>query len=46
VLAKLGMKQEGLVRQSVRKGKGFEDMVLMALLRQEWEELCRQCHVA
>ena len=33
VLAKLGMKQEGLMRQCVRMGKGFEDMVLMALLR-------------
>jgi len=23
-------------------GKGFEDMVLMALLRAEWEEFCRE----
>ena len=36
VLAKLCMKQEGLMRQCVRKDKGFEDMVLMALLREEW----------
>ena len=36
VLAKLGMKQEGLMRQCVRKDKRFEDMVLMALLREEW----------
>lgn len=42
VLAKLGMKQEGLMRQCVRMGKGFEDMVLMALLREEWEQLCPQ----
>ena len=42
VLAKLGMKQEGLMRQCVRKGKGFEDMSLMALLRDEWEQLCPQ----
>jgi RimJ/RimL family protein N-acetyltransferase len=39
VLAKLGMKREGLMRQCVRKPKGFEDMVLMALLREEWEKL-------
>ena len=42
VLAKLGMKQEGLMRQCVRMGKGFEDMVLMALLRDEWEKLCQE----
>ena len=42
VLAKLGMKQEGLMRQCVRKGKGFEDMVLMALLREAWETFCQE----
>ncbi len=42
VLAKLGMKQEGLMRQCVKKGKEFEDMALMALLREEWEELCQE----
>ena len=41
MLAKLGMKQEGLMRQCVRKGKGFEDMVLVALLREEWFKLSR-----
>jgi hypothetical protein len=30
------------MRQCVRKRKGFEDMVLMALLREEWEELCQE----
>jgi hypothetical protein len=35
------MKQEGLMRQCVRKGKGFEDMVLVALLREEWFKLSR-----
>ena len=42
VLAKLGMQWEGLMRQCVRKPTGFEDMVLMALLREGWEELCRE----
>jgi RimJ/RimL family protein N-acetyltransferase len=42
VLAKLRMKQEGLMRQCVRKGRGFEDMVLMALLREEWEQFCQE----
>jgi [ribosomal protein S5]-alanine N-acetyltransferase len=42
VLAKLGVKQEGLTRKGVKKSKGFEDMVLVALLREEWQELCRK----
>ena len=33
VLAKIGMKQEGLLRQRVRKWGVFEDVVLMAVLR-------------
>ena len=33
VLAKIGMKREGLLRQRVRKWGVFEDVVLMALLR-------------
>jgi RimJ/RimL family protein N-acetyltransferase len=36
VLAKLGMRQEGVLRGSVRKEKLFEDAVLVALLREEW----------
>jgi ribosomal-protein-alanine N-acetyltransferase len=36
VLAKIGMKPEGLLRQRVRKWGVFEDVVLMALLREEW----------
>jgi RimJ/RimL family protein N-acetyltransferase len=39
VLAKIGMQQEGLLRQRVRKWGVFEDVVLMALLRQEWLQL-------
>ena len=35
VLARLGMKQEGVLRQFASRGKAFEDVVLMALLRQE-----------
>ena len=38
VLAKIGMHQEGLLRQRVRKWGVFEDVGLMALLRQEWAE--------
>lgn len=36
VLSRIGMKQEGLLRQRVRKWGVFEDVVLMALLRQDW----------
>ena len=36
VLAKLGMVQEGLLRESARKGDAFHDVVMMALLRKEW----------
>ena len=36
VLARIGMKQEGLLRQRVRKWEVFEDVVLMALLREGW----------
>ena len=36
VLAKIGMKQEGLLRQRVRKWGVFEDVVLLAVLRNEW----------
>ena len=36
VLAKLGMVQEGLLREFARKGDAFHDVVMMALLREEW----------
>jgi [ribosomal protein S5]-alanine N-acetyltransferase len=36
VLRKAGFMQEGLLRQRVRKWGVFEDVVLMALLRQDW----------
>ena len=36
VLAKVGLKQEGLLHQRVRKWGVFEDVVPMALLREEW----------
>ena len=36
VLARIGMRPEGLLRQRVRKWEVFEDVVLMALLREEW----------
>jgi [ribosomal protein S5]-alanine N-acetyltransferase len=38
VLARIGMKPEGLLRQRVRKWGVFEDVVLMAVLRAEWAE--------
>jgi [ribosomal protein S5]-alanine N-acetyltransferase len=36
VLAKLGMAQEGVLRQAVRRGDKFEDAVMVSLLRKEW----------
>ena len=36
VLAKIGMKREGLLRQHVRKLEVFEDVALLPLLRQDW----------
>jgi RimJ/RimL family protein N-acetyltransferase len=33
VLTKIGMKQEGLLRQGIRKWGVFEEVVLMAKLR-------------
>jgi ribosomal-protein-alanine N-acetyltransferase len=37
VLAKVGMRPEGRLRQRVRKWGVFEDVILMAALRQEWD---------
>jgi [ribosomal protein S5]-alanine N-acetyltransferase len=36
VLEKIGMKQEGLLRQRVRKWGVFEDVVLMAIIQDDW----------
>lgn len=36
VLEKNGFKQEGLLRQRVRKWEQFEDVALWAVLKQEW----------
>jgi RimJ/RimL family protein N-acetyltransferase len=36
VLQKVGMKREGLLRQRVRKWEVFEDVVLMAILHEDW----------
>lgn len=36
VLAKLGMQRKGLLRQRVRKWGLFEDVVPLAILREEW----------
>lgn len=33
------MRQEGVLRECVRKEKGFEDAVRMAILREEWDKL-------
>ncbi len=38
VLAKLGMKEEGLLRQHARIGTQFLDVVAAALLRQDWTD--------
>jgi len=38
VLEKNGFKQEGLLRQRVRKWGKFEDVALWAILRQEWQD--------
>jgi RimJ/RimL family protein N-acetyltransferase len=38
VLDKLGMINEGIRRQHVRKGKKLLDVVLFGMLRDEWEE--------
>ncbi len=36
-LAKIGMRREGLLRQCVRKWECFEDVVVMAILRDDWQ---------
>ena len=36
VLERIGMRQEGLLRQCVRKWNRFEDVVLMAILHEDW----------
>ena len=38
VLEKIGMKPEGLLRQRVRKWGVFEDVVVLAILRADWEK--------
>jgi len=38
VLEKIGMKPEGLLRQTVRKWGVFENVVLMAILRDDWRK--------
>ena len=38
VLEKVGMKREGLLRQRVRKWGVFEDVVLMAILNEDWNQ--------
>ena len=37
VLAKLDMRQEGVLREFAVRGNGFEDAVLVSLLRREWD---------
>ncbi|HXP59411.1 MAG TPA: GNAT family N-acetyltransferase [Dongiaceae bacterium] len=39
VLEKLGMKREGLLRQRVRKWGVFEDVVLLAILHDDWRQM-------
>ena len=39
VLEKVGMKREGLLRQRVRKWGAFEDVVLLAILHDDWAQM-------
>jgi RimJ/RimL family protein N-acetyltransferase len=39
VLQKIGMQREGLLRQRVRKWGVFEDVIVLAVLRNEWAAL-------
>ena len=41
-----GMKREGLLRQRVRKWGVFEDVVLMAILRDDWRKLEKMSSVS
>jgi [ribosomal protein S5]-alanine N-acetyltransferase len=36
VLQKIGMRKEGVLRQAVRKWGVFEDVVILAILREDW----------
>ncbi len=38
VMQKIGMTQEGVLRQDVRKGDDYEDLALYGLLTEEWSE--------
>jgi len=41
-LAKIGMKPEGVLRQRVRKWGVFEDVVPLAVLREEWAQTSKR----
>jgi len=43
VLARLGFREEGVLRQRVRKWGVFEDVVLQALLKEDWLEAGGTC---
>ena len=38
-LRKLGAVQEGVLRESVRRGGGYQDQVLWSILKEDWGEL-------
>lgn len=38
VMQKQGMTQEGVLRQDVRKGDNFEDLILFGLLAEDWRK--------
>lgn len=42
VLEKSGMQREGLLRQRVRKWGKFEDVAILAIVRQDWENAQKQ----
>lgn len=39
--AKLGFVEEGILRQEAWRDGGYEDIVVMAMLREEWDRLAR-----
>jgi ribosomal-protein-serine acetyltransferase len=41
VAERLGMRQEGVLRDGVRTPEGFRDLVIYGLLDQEWRALRR-----
>jgi RimJ/RimL family protein N-acetyltransferase len=43
-MSKAGLRREGLLRQAIRKWDNFEDVVLYAILRQDFTERGEDSH--